>query len=83
MNCHIPTLTHLPRPNEKWQCMICRDLDQIPDEDGLECSGDKRKLETFTPKQLKIAQRILLELYCNYEASQPFRELVDREVNIF
>lgn len=25
-------------------------------------------------------QRILLEIYCNYEASQPFRELVDKEL---
>ncbi|KAB7498744.1 Tripartite motif-containing protein 66 [Armadillidium nasatum] len=77
MNCHIPALTHLPREHEKWQCMICRDLDQLPS-DTVE-TGTKRKMH-LGQKELKIAQRVLLELYCNYEPSQPFRELVDREL---
>ena len=79
MHCHIPTLTHLPTENEKWQCMICKDLESIPSEVD---DGGKRKME-LARKDLKIAQKILLEMYCNYEASQPFRELVDREASIY
>ncbi|MPC29312.1 Transcription intermediary factor 1-alpha [Portunus trituberculatus] len=77
VHCHIPTLTHLPTENEKWQCMLCTDMDGLQLLDPNEKS--KRKLE-LTTRDLKVAQRILLELYCNYEASQPFRELVDREL---
>lgn len=32
-------------------------------------------------KELRIAQRIVLELYCQYEQSLPFREVVSSEVN--
>ena len=78
MHCHIPTLTHLPTENEKWQCMLCTDIDSLQLHDN---DKSKRKLE-LTTRDLKVAQRILLELYCNYEASQPFRELVDREVSV-
>lgn len=77
VHCHIPTLTHLPTENEKWQCMLCTDIDGLQLLDANDKS--KRKLE-LTTRDLKVAQRILLELYCNYEASQPFRELVDREL---
>ncbi|KAK8746824.1 hypothetical protein OTU49_016838 [Cherax quadricarinatus] len=77
VHCHIPTLTHLPTENEKWQCMLCTDLDSLQLYDSDEKS--KRKLG-LTSRDIKVAQRILLELYCNYEASQPFRELVDREL---
>lgn len=76
-HCHIPTLTHMPTENEKWQCMLCTDIDSLQLLDSTE--GEKRKMG-LTTRDTKVAQRILLELYCNYEASQPFRELVDREV---
>ena len=69
----------MPTENEKWQCMLCTDIDSLQ----LAEPNDKtkRKME-LTSRDLKVAQRILLELYCNYEASQPFRELVDREVSL-
>ncbi|KAG0718265.1 E3 ubiquitin-protein ligase TRIM33 [Chionoecetes opilio] len=77
VHCHIPTLTHLPTENEKWQCMLCTDIDNLQ----LFDSSDKAKRKLgLTTRDLKVTQRILLELYCNYEASQPFRELVDREL---
>lgn len=78
-HCHIPTLTHLPTENEKWQCMLCTDIDSLQLLDGHD--KEKRKMG-LTMRDTKVAQRILLELYCNYEASQPFRELVDREVRL-
>ncbi|XP_042240001.1 transcription intermediary factor 1-alpha-like isoform X2 [Homarus americanus] len=77
VHCHIPTLTHIPTENEKWQCMLCTDLDNLQLFDNNDNS--KRRLG-LTTRDVKVAQRILLELYCNYEASQPFRELVDREL---
>ncbi|XP_037781495.1 E3 ubiquitin-protein ligase TRIM33-like isoform X2 [Penaeus monodon] len=77
VHCHIPTLTHIPTEHEKWQCMLCTDLDNLDTFDSNDKS--KRKLG-LASRDIKVAQRILLELYCNYEASQPFRELVDREL---
>lgn len=35
----------------------------------------------MSTKELRIAQRIALELYCQYEQSLPFREVVSSEVN--
>lgn len=35
----------------------------------------------MSTKELRIAQRIVLELYCQYEQSLPFREVVSSEVN--
>lgn len=60
--------------------MMCSDIDAISPVVADDGQDKKRKLG-LTERELKIAQRILMELYCNYEASQPFRELVDREVN--
>lgn len=65
--------------NEKWQCMLCTDIDSLQLLDGND--REKRKMG-LTTRDTKVAQRILLELYCNYEASQPFRDLVDREVRL-
>lgn len=59
--------------------MLCTDIDSLQLLDGND--REKRKM-ALTTRDTKVAQRILLELYCNYEASQPFRELVDREVRL-
>ena len=37
----------------------------------------------MSAKELRIAQRIVLELYCQYEQSLPFREVVSSEVSLF
>ena len=51
----------------------------------LDCSDDppisEKKADQLSPLDLRIAQRIVLELYCQYEQSLPFRELVSPEVN--
>lgn len=53
----------------------------------LDCSDDmssgEKKSVGMSPKELRIAQRIVLELYCQYEQSLPFREVVSSEVNIW
>lgn len=77
VHCHIPTLTQFPTENEKWQCMLCTDMESLQ---FLEPSEKGKRKMGLASRDIKIAQRILLELYCNYEASQPFRELVDREL---
>lgn len=41
--------------------------------------GEKRP-NCMTARELRIAQRIVLELYCQYEQSLPFREVVSPEV---
>lgn len=51
----------------------------------LDCSDDVSSSEKrsygMSVKELRIAQRIVLELYCQYEQSLPFREVVSSEVN--
>lgn len=49
----------------------------------LDCSEDppvEKRPNTLSPKDLRVAQRIVLELYCQYEQSLPFREVVSPEV---
>lgn len=63
--------------SETWQCMLCTNV--------LDCTEDPpedKRSNTMSPKDLRIAQRIILELYCQYEQSLPFREVVSREVFI-
>lgn len=43
--------------------------------------GPPKKEGELSPKEKKIAERIVLELYCQYELSLPFREVIGPEVN--
>ncbi|XP_034949830.1 E3 ubiquitin-protein ligase TRIM33 isoform X2 [Chelonus insularis] len=73
--CHIPSLKSFPDESETWQCMLCTNV--------LDCSEDppvSKRSDMMTPKELRIAQRIVLELYCQYEQSLPFREVVSPEI---
>ncbi|CAL7945162.1 unnamed protein product [Xylocopa violacea] len=75
--CHIPSLKSFPDESETWQCMLCTNV--------LDCSDDppgEKRPNTMNAKELRIAQRIVLELYCQYEQSLPFREVVSSEVNL-
>lgn len=51
----------------------------------LDCSDDtsnsEKRSNGMSAKELRIAQRIVLELYCQYEQSLPFREVVSSEVS--
>lgn len=53
----------------------------------LDCTDDissiEKRTNSMNTKELRIAQRIVLELYCQYEQSLPFREVVSSEVNKF
>lgn len=68
-NCHIPAISSLPDESETWQCLLCVNLAEL----ASNIEADKRNGELGT-NELKIIQRICLELYCQYEQSLPFRE---------
>lgn len=74
--CHIPSLKSFPDESETWQCMLCTNV--------LDCSDDvpntEKRSNGMSAKELRIAQRIVLELYCQYEQSLPFREVVSSEI---
>ncbi|XP_076622856.1 E3 ubiquitin-protein ligase TRIM33 [Colletes latitarsis] len=73
--CHIPSLKSFPDESETWQCMLCTNVLDCSDDS----SGEKRP-NMMNTKELRIAQRIVLELYCQYEQSLPFREVVSNEI---
>lgn len=68
---------HFFSESETWQCMLCTNV--------LDCSDDisnsEKRSNGMSAKELRIAQRIVLELYCQYEQSLTFREVVSNEVN--
>ncbi|XP_026472357.1 E3 ubiquitin-protein ligase TRIM33-like isoform X2 [Ctenocephalides felis] len=70
-NCHIPALSSLPDESETWQCMLCFNFADIQIEENYE--------NILSNKLKRVLQRLLLELYCQYEPSLPFRELVSPE----
>lgn len=89
-NCHIPNISSLPDESETWQCLLCVNLAELPigischttiDEllnSKYNCftdpAGEKRD-SGLSSNELKIIQRICLELYCQYEQSLPIREM--------
>lgn len=68
--CHIPNLS--VEESDTWQCLLCLNFADIPD------TGD-RVDNDLSPRQRKLAERIILELYCQYELSLPFREIIGQE----
>ena len=42
--------------------------------------GEKKEGE-LSPREKKIAERLVLELYCQFEPSIPFREVISAEVS--
>lgn len=43
----------------------------------------ERKEGELGPREKKIVERIVLEMYCQYELSLPFREVIGPEVRAF
>ncbi|XP_053616450.1 E3 ubiquitin-protein ligase TRIM33 [Plodia interpunctella] len=66
--CHIPTIEKLPDESETWQCLLCVNFAEL-----AAAGGDA---EAPWARQLKLAERLTLELYCQYELSLVFREPV-------
>ncbi|XP_049878554.1 E3 ubiquitin-protein ligase TRIM33 [Pectinophora gossypiella] len=72
--CHIPTIEKLPDETETWQCLLCVNFAELGPEPAEETSGGG-----LSARQQKLVERITLELYCQYEASLPFREPVPKD----
>ncbi|XP_044253927.1 E3 ubiquitin-protein ligase TRIM33 isoform X2 [Tribolium madens] len=70
--CHIPNLS--VEENDTWQCLLCTNFADFSDE----VSSEKKEGELCF-KDKKIAERIVLELYCQYDPSLPFREVIGPE----
>ncbi|XP_063365990.1 E3 ubiquitin-protein ligase TRIM33 [Cydia amplana] len=69
--CHIPTIEKLPDETETWQCLLCVNFAELPEE-------PRSPGETISPREQKLMERVTLELYCQYEPSLPFREPVSQ-----
>lgn len=94
--CHIPIISSLPDESETWQCLLCfnfadaspgklretKKLEQFSNFFlfNLDHIGEKRGagLSSF---ELKILQRVLLEMFCQYELSSCFRVLPPQETS--
>ncbi|CRK90517.1 CLUMA_CG004122, isoform A [Clunio marinus] len=74
--CHIPVISSLPEESETWQCLLCYNFADA----ALDQPGEKRGpgLSTY---ELKVLQRILLEMFCQFELSSEFRVLPPVETN--
>ncbi|XP_075234679.1 transcription intermediary factor 1-alpha-like isoform X2 [Lycorma delicatula] len=78
LKCHIPRIPDFPDENDPWRCLLCMDV--VPLSAKLEV-GEKRKAlgPGLTKEEQKLMERILLELYCQYDPSLHFREIVGPE----
>lgn len=65
--CHIPNLS-VEETGDTWQCLLCMNFADIPE-------TEKRDGE-LSLKERKKAERLVLELYCQYDPSLPFREVI-------
>ncbi|VVD05195.1 unnamed protein product [Leptidea sinapis] len=66
--CHIPAVEKLPEPTESWQCLLCVNFAEVP-EDGVGAGAGE-----LGGRRRRVVERITLELYCQYELSLQFRE---------
>uniref|UniRef100_A0A0A9ZDP7 E3 ubiquitin-protein ligase TRIM33 n=4 Tax=Lygus hesperus TaxID=30085 RepID=A0A0A9ZDP7_LYGHE len=73
ITCHIPALPRVP--HEVWQCTLCRDITPLPYA-GMNKHSGKGHL---TDEEHSVCERILLELYCQYDCSLHFREPIPPE----
>lgn len=67
--CHIPTIDKLPDETETWQCLLCVNFAELAPEPEPAGGG-------LSVRSQRLVERLTLELYCQYEASLPFREPV-------
>ncbi|RZF43717.1 hypothetical protein LSTR_LSTR004230 [Laodelphax striatellus] len=78
IKCHIPRIPDFPDESDPWQCLLCTDM--VPLSNKVAEIGVKRKASTgLSPEEQKLVERILLELYCQYDPSLHFREIVSPE----
>lgn len=76
LKCHIPSLKAFPGESETWQCLLCTNMSSISESVTV---GEKRNRQGLDPAEQTLMERILLELYCQYEPSLHFREVVSHD----
>jgi len=69
INCHIPRLASIPE--DPWQCLLCREVPVLPESSPLDT--------TMSGEERSVCERILLELYCQYDSSIHFRDPVPQD----
>ncbi|XP_070200602.1 E3 ubiquitin-protein ligase TRIM33-like isoform X2 [Littorina saxatilis] len=80
LQCHVPVLGNVPSGN--FVCTLCeQDVMLEGQEDGLssEVTGKRKAPTGLSDPDLKVCERILLELFC-HPSSIPFHEPVNRAV---
>lgn len=79
LQCHVPVLTAVP--SGAFVCTLCEEGLVLEGHDGGPAEGNgKRKAPTgLSDRDLRVCERILLELFC-HPSSIPFHEAVNRAV---
>lgn len=72
--CHIPNLS-VEETGDTWQCLLCINFADIPE--------TEKKDGELSLKERKKAERLVLELYCQYDPSLPFREVIGPDVSTY
>lgn len=67
------------RESETWQCLLCTNMSSMAESITV---VEKRTRQGLDPAEQTLMERILLELYCQYEPSLHFREIVSHDVSI-
>lgn len=80
LQCHVPVLSTVP--SGPFVCTLCEEgLTTESGEDGQpsDLSGKRKVTTHLSEKDVKVCERVLLELYC-HPSSIPFHEPVNRAV---
>lgn len=78
LHCHVPSL--VSTPSEDWKCTLCTPLQDEPSPTTSKDGSGKRKIPVgLSGKQLKTAEKVLLQLFC-HASSTPFQNPVSRTV---
>ncbi|KAK3102602.1 hypothetical protein FSP39_012545 [Pinctada imbricata] len=83
LKCHIPELKEFPIG--EWRCSLCEKEEEVtltePEKKdyGIIGPGKRKAPSGLTNKEIKVCERILLELYCNKD-STIFHEPVSKAV---
>lgn len=67
-SCHIPVITNEEASGD-WQCLLCKPVDPVVSADPT--------LSCLSASEKKAASRLLLEIYCQYDASLHLRQPVN------
>lgn len=66
---------------DSWQCMLCTNIMECVSLINSE-NNEKSTESGLSLNERKVMERMLLELYCQYDPSIPFREVVNPEVSL-